>query len=353
MMSKRIDALDLAKGIGIILVIIGHCIPIKSVPCQIIFTFHMPLFFLISGYFFRTEEKFPTLIKKKSKSLLWPFVRYFSLGLAVTLIVPAWRSGLSWAGIKKDLILADPNAVHNSSIWFLVALFFVFILAWVLLKTPLWLNLPVIAALYFFGMWYASNKFRVFGYARLPFNLDVVPVAILFFVTGFYMKKAGILQILTRSFIYETLSFIVFSVITGIAYINNGYVNLHGLKFGNPFWFVTGGLAGTFAILSLCCLISRLRGFASILKKLLLWYGRRSLRILGVQSLLIRLYVLLANTENGSGLKLYAFPWDHAIFSSIIVTFVLCPAICIVMDVFDKIIKQKKEKLFHEKNSSS
>lgn len=344
MKSKRIDALDLAKGLGIILVVIGHCIPINSVPCQIIFTFHMPLFFLTSGYFFRTEEKFPDLIQKKSRSLLLPFARYFLLGLAVTLIVPAWRTGLSLAGIKKDLILADPNAVHNSSIWFLVALFFVFILVWIILKAPMWLNLPIIAALYVFGIWYASNRFKVFGYARLPLNLDVVPVAILFFATGYYMKKGKILLLLTRNFIYEALGLIIFSAITWLAYVNNGYVNLHGLTFGNPFWYIVGGLAGSLAMLSLCCLISRLKGFAAVLKKLLLWYGRRSLRILGVQSLLIRLYVLLANTYRGSGLKLYAFPWKHAIFSSIIVTFILCPAICIALDAFDKIIKQKKEK---------
>ena len=54
-MKKRLEWLDIAKGIGILLVVIGHCfpdasslegisVPVYRVLSQIIYSFHMPLF---------------------------------------------------------------------------------------------------------------------------------------------------------------------------------------------------------------------------------------------------------------------------------------------------------------------
>ena len=45
--KTRIGWVDTAKGIGLLLVIIGH-LPIPLVPVWI-YTFHMPLFFFLSG----------------------------------------------------------------------------------------------------------------------------------------------------------------------------------------------------------------------------------------------------------------------------------------------------------------
>lgn len=57
--TKRIEALDVAKGIGIILVIIGHLS--SSYLHDWIYSFHMPLFFIISGICFKTE-KYPSFL---------------------------------------------------------------------------------------------------------------------------------------------------------------------------------------------------------------------------------------------------------------------------------------------------
>lgn len=65
MSEKRLRALDIAKGIAIILVVIGHAVPdatthmgiqsdVLAIMHRLIYSFHMPLFFLISGYFVNT-----------------------------------------------------------------------------------------------------------------------------------------------------------------------------------------------------------------------------------------------------------------------------------------------------------
>ena len=58
MNNKRIEWLDIAKGIGILLVILGHCLNINQRSFHLIFTFHMPLFFLLSGYVFKDKVPF-------------------------------------------------------------------------------------------------------------------------------------------------------------------------------------------------------------------------------------------------------------------------------------------------------
>ena len=61
---------DITKGIAIILVIMGHSFASTGNICKFIFLFHMPLFFLISGYFFNFSKYYnnlKALIKKSAK----------------------------------------------------------------------------------------------------------------------------------------------------------------------------------------------------------------------------------------------------------------------------------------------
>ena len=68
--TNRSCSADILKGIGIILVVMGHVthdMPLKNW----IYAFHMPLFFLLSGIFFKpTFENW----KKSSKRLLIPYI---------------------------------------------------------------------------------------------------------------------------------------------------------------------------------------------------------------------------------------------------------------------------------------
>lgn len=56
MRSERDETVDIVKGIGILLVLLGHVVPYGSYPCRYIFSFHMPLFFIVSGVLFRPER---------------------------------------------------------------------------------------------------------------------------------------------------------------------------------------------------------------------------------------------------------------------------------------------------------
>ena len=63
--SPRYQILDIAKGLGILLVVLGHYINVNSFPNAFIRSFHMPLFFIISGACFCFELLIYQLVKKQ------------------------------------------------------------------------------------------------------------------------------------------------------------------------------------------------------------------------------------------------------------------------------------------------
>ena len=61
---KRIQWVDTSKGLGILLVIVGRC-GIGGIPLKWVYSFHLPLFFIISGYLFSYNENIRDFIIKK------------------------------------------------------------------------------------------------------------------------------------------------------------------------------------------------------------------------------------------------------------------------------------------------
>ena len=84
--SSRLEPIDIAKGIGIILVYIGH-IPIAYDLRSFIYNFHMPLFFFLSGLFLN-EKKYTIqeFFKARCKSLLVPLVTFIIVSVVLGLI---------------------------------------------------------------------------------------------------------------------------------------------------------------------------------------------------------------------------------------------------------------------------
>ena len=78
----RNPTFDIMKGIGILAMIIGHC-PIPLPIRELIFSWHMPLFFIISGFFYKKNE-YHVLFKKNVRGLIKPYI--FTVLCCVVLI---------------------------------------------------------------------------------------------------------------------------------------------------------------------------------------------------------------------------------------------------------------------------
>lgn len=72
------DIITLTKAVGIILVVLAHAMPTDHILFEIIYVFHMPLFFIMSGYCFK--EKYlsdaKTFVIRKIKGIYVPFVLF-------------------------------------------------------------------------------------------------------------------------------------------------------------------------------------------------------------------------------------------------------------------------------------
>ena len=78
-MKKRDLTIDIAKGICIFLVVLGHCHDAGFIR-HYIYLFHMPLFFFLSGMFFHPEEKLAYGIYKKVRTLIVPYLFFAVCG---------------------------------------------------------------------------------------------------------------------------------------------------------------------------------------------------------------------------------------------------------------------------------
>lgn len=125
--NKRNVAIDIAKGIGILLVIIGH-VSIPSWSKDAIFSFHMPLFFILSGYFYRSGKQL-IRVKKDARRLLLPYVVTMAV---ITLYMLAVHQGIKhdgWYYIVNTLWFwiyptgAPGGLDFSGPVWFLLALF--------------------------------------------------------------------------------------------------------------------------------------------------------------------------------------------------------------------------------------
>ncbi len=76
--KSRVRYLDIARGICMISIVLGHLG--NSSINRIVFTYHIPIFYLIAGYFSK-KESIPDYLKHKAKTVLVPY--YISAALVM------------------------------------------------------------------------------------------------------------------------------------------------------------------------------------------------------------------------------------------------------------------------------
>lgn len=133
--SKRLKYLDIAKGIAIILVVLGHCFPenifggedyidkIGRIIYDFIYSFHMPIFFYIAGFLFYNSWKSHNNVtmKKKAKRLLIPYITFSTIYIPLRLLLSSLANSNYDNNFWKILIGISPNGRS------LVFIYFIFI----------------------------------------------------------------------------------------------------------------------------------------------------------------------------------------------------------------------------------
>ena len=191
--NKRNEFFDVLKGIGILCVFYGHTAYWGTLPSRMVFSFHMPLFFLISGIFFDVGRiaDFASLVKKIWRNLLLPYC-FFSV---VGCLIKYDLSIVEWLSEPFDQCIRLLHGEASNSIWFLVCLAMVQLLAWIVshyfkpllsLSSMIWgcLILTSVIIAHFVTHLLARSAIN-----RSPLMLASVPAAMVFFATGRLFAK--------------------------------------------------------------------------------------------------------------------------------------------------------------------
>lgn len=149
--ENRVEEIDILRGMAIFLVILGHAIIVYPINLQniqwckslhdIIYSFHMELLFLISGWCFKNSGNIKHYITKKIKRLIIPYVFFSMADYLARFLFSSYvnRTGMDW----KYILL------YGGNYWFIYTLFIICILYYVIDNVPnLWIKTSFILLLF-------------------------------------------------------------------------------------------------------------------------------------------------------------------------------------------------------------
>lgn len=194
-MMQRDYSYDILKGIGILLVLWGHTMT-PAMLHNVIYTFHMPLFFFVSGAFFKNDT-LSKIAKHKAKRLLGAWAVFFVLN-SLTLGFTEYLKCRSMSGVlqfyKSDMLMGlvgnrDSVCVYGT-IWFLICLFEVFFI-YALLQRMAKLRMGGVTALclVFYAVGYVLGRKDM----ELPYFLDTTMSVLIYFHIG-HIFRVGCLD---------------------------------------------------------------------------------------------------------------------------------------------------------------
>ena len=187
-MKQRIEFIDLAKGICISLVVLLHVYgDLSGTLIKIMNLFRMPLYFVLSGLFFKTYDGFFPFFKKKTNRLLIPFLFTFFIIIIPSSYLLSLKDGT--AITLSSLIYEGEGKINlgiDGAAWFLLCLFAVNIYFYLIF---------LISKRHLCGISILSCLCGVAGYMLnysnyyLPMWFDSALTAMPFFLIGYAMRN--------------------------------------------------------------------------------------------------------------------------------------------------------------------
>ena len=187
--KKRIEFIDLAKGVCIILVVLLHMdLPIdNAVP--LLRSIRMPLYFILSGLFFKTYGGFKNLFLKKVNKIFIPFLFFYLLSYLIFYLMLHFAPQFSHSGARGILDIFTQRWTFNNPIWFLLCLFWcnlIFCFIAVTLKEE-WKRAIAVCCVGAIGVLLDVVDIKIYACVDNAFS------ALPFFYFGYLLKKTDLL----------------------------------------------------------------------------------------------------------------------------------------------------------------
>ena len=248
--SRRLTYIDIAKGIGIVLVVLGHCIPDATSPTgisvpayrwlhDVIYSFHMPLFFFLAGFMVSRQkmlvrtQKPLDLVRKRISRLLVPYIFVGLCYAPFKMLLSRFANKPYDISTLWQMVLGiNPDG----ELWFLYALFVITVIAALFAFRISLLGLMAAAALLIWNPWGIITNF------------------LFFFLLGIYMRREY------KDFVLHLTA--VHILMTAFLFL----LGLYGLLgMGWHASFLLTATSGTVLVLWLSLMLSRHQSHASAL----------------------------------------------------------------------------------------
>jgi fucose 4-O-acetylase-like acetyltransferase len=262
-MASRNKQIDIAKGIGILLIVFGHNWAVthdKGEMFKVIYSFHVPLFFFLSGVFMTYNNSLFENIIKKSDSYLKP---YYIACLIAGLFIVLYE--------KKNPINYFIRILYGNGLvipwtwvplWFLPHLWAVSLFSYLcnrqgnLASKPIFFKamfLMCILLIGYIGIDFFLNT-RLPGthivLPGLPLSVDLILISSFFFLLGSFLKESVLnLKFNWLTFIVAVFSFALFHL------ASNSTIELNLRRYDNIFISTIEALLGIYIIISLSVMI--------------------------------------------------------------------------------------------------
>ena len=302
MKENRLDYMDVAKGIGIIAIILGH----SSIMFErYVFPFHVPLFFLISGFFLSFRKPIAEYTKNKARQLLVP---YCVTAMCVTIektVLNTVRGG-NWA---SELLKSFLSAIYGSgsssnkilfgiepigAIWFLLALFTALICIRVINSGR---NSNILILIALIAVSILTTKI-----VWLPWSVQAGITASGYVLVGVYCK--GIIR-------FDNIWIALIGLLVYIAeVITDTRVSVASNRYGVYGFAAIGAVVICYSIVYICKLIGKI----GPVKKVLSFLGRYTLPILCFHLV-----------------EITVFPWGHFNGFTNLILLVCFPVLCVLV----------------------
>lgn len=236
--NNRVIWADQVKAFAIWTMVLGHVGLQNQNIMDLIFIFHVPVFFIISGYFDKGIDISKAVVVKNFKSLLIPYFFFSIMAFSYCWISPYLHPELYYNGtlfqtfLKAFVGLFLMDDISRSyaflplgPVWFLVSLFWTRLLFSVCVtvwRSKRWVIIFIIAAC-ILSVYYKRPSF---------FSLDSACMALPLYICGYCIKKFKVLERLQGKFLCILISIIglLYTYFIGLL---NGRVNMDATSFGS------------------------------------------------------------------------------------------------------------------------
>lgn len=316
--APRNATIDIARGIGIILVVLGHnpaVLQDKGELFRVIYSFHLPLFFFLSGVFLKDSAPVGPFVLSRADALLKPyFVVLVLLGIAHMLAPRAFPvTATTPLAYFSGVLYANASTVAWTPLWFLPHLFVASLVSMAILRVTralerrtAWLFL-ITGALLAAGIAWMDTFWQIdttrlhfMGLDKLPglpWSLDLAFISTTCMLAGFLLSKPVVaMRFSAAGLLVATLAF---------ASLHGWFdetIDLNLRAYGDPLICTLQAALGIYLVLCASALLQRYAAF------------RRSLSYIGSASLFILLFHYTA--QGRSFLVLSHFSDNHYLLSA-------------------------------------